>query len=96
MELVTRAKPGMDARRISPAATDRASGAICELFFKCIKWHLRIKCFLGTSANAVEDPDPVASRQNRWVTMTAKVTAHIAVLPILTTTARLSFWPFCS
>ena len=108
---VTRAKRGMDARRVYSAKVDRASGLVCdqtialngfyvskdypehlrrirfkdpqtgktlifltnntalaplviaalyksrwqvELFFKWIKQHLRIKCFFGTSENAVK------------------------------------------
>ena len=60
---VTRAKTNMIFKIVESQPTDRTRGHICdlyksrwkvELFFKTLKQHLRIKKFLGTSANAVK------------------------------------------
>jgi hypothetical protein len=59
---VTRAKAGMDARRVYSHAADRTSGVICDQRVmlkgfdsaKNYPEHLRIKKFLGTSENAVK------------------------------------------
>ena len=39
---------------------------------------------------------PGQKNQPRYATISATVAAHIAALPMLTTTAREWRWPFCS
>ncbi len=59
---MTRAKHGMNARRVYSTQTNRATGVICDqaialngfYISKDYPQHLRIKKFLGTSENAVK------------------------------------------